>query len=224
MKKLAKFFLNPLSPRQRQYEALRAIAVDKLPIKIVAEKFDYSVMTLHSLRRDTKAGKLEIFPTIARGPQERRTPSAIRDLIGYYRRENLSAKDIAVRLNTEKGYELSARTVERILADAGFSKLPRRTHQERGKTKRNQIISQRSEPLDFEQLEPFRYDCPAVGIFFFLPYLIESELLLILKKCALPKSSAISAEQACLSMLLLKIIGSERLSHSNAYDHEPGLA
>ena len=38
-----------------------------------------------------------------------------------------------------------------------------------------------------------------------------------------PKSSDINAEQACLSMLLLKLIGSKRLSHIGAYDHEPGL-
>jgi hypothetical protein len=222
MDKLTDFFLKPISPRQRQYEALRAIAVDKLATKIVANKFGYSVMTLRSLMRDANSGALELFPVIERGPQERRTSSSIRDLISHYRRENLSAKDIALRLK-EKGHELSVRTIERILGDAGFSKLHRRTHQELGKTRKNQIISQRSGPLDFEKLEPFRYDCPAVGIFFFLPYFIESGILPILKQCGLPKSSALTAEQACLSMLLFKIIGSERLSHSNAYDHEPGF-
>jgi transposase len=223
MNKLARSFLNPSSPRQRQYEALRAIAVDKLPIKTAAKKFGYSILALRSLMRDANAGKLELFPIVSRGPQERRTPTTIRDLVSTYRKENLSAKDIAMRLKNENDHELSVRTVERILADAGFPKLQRRTHQELGKTKKNQIISQRSEPLDFEKLRPFRYDCPVAGVFFFLPYLIESGLLPILKQCSLPKSSAISAEQACLSMLLLKIMGSERLSHSNAYDHEPGF-
>jgi len=43
------------------------------------------------------------------------------------------------------------------------------------------------------------------------------------RECSLPESSVIGAEQAALSMLLLKLIGSERLSHMETYDHEPGL-
>jgi hypothetical protein len=41
-----------------------------------------------------------------------------------YRRENLSADDIQLRLK-EEGYKLSTRTVERILADAQLPKLNR---------------------------------------------------------------------------------------------------
>ena len=222
MKKLAHFFLNPQSPRHRQYEALRAMVIDKLTVKAAAKKYGYSPMTLHSLARDVNAGKFELFPIIVRGPRERRTPQHIRQLITNYRKKNLSAKDICERLH-EEGYTLSVRTVERILNDAHFPKLNRRTYNELGKTKKNQVISQRCEQLDFDTLKPFRYDCPVVGVFFFLPYLIELGIIEILKQCKLPESSTINAEQACLSMLLLKCIGSERLSHIGVYDHEPGL-
>jgi hypothetical protein len=61
------------------------------------------------------------------------------------------------------------------------------------------------------------------GIFFFLPYLIKSGIMDILQQCKLPSSSTINAQQACLSMLLLKLIGGARLSHISDYDHEPGL-
>ena len=36
-----KYFAYPKSPGQKQYEALRAFYVDKLPAKIVAERFGY---------------------------------------------------------------------------------------------------------------------------------------------------------------------------------------
>jgi len=36
------FFLKPSCPRQRQYEALRAVFVDGLPQKEAAERFGYS--------------------------------------------------------------------------------------------------------------------------------------------------------------------------------------
>ena len=122
-----------------------------------------------------------------------------------------------------EGHNLSISTVERILTDANLPKLQRRTFAERGKTRKNAVIPDRCAQLDFDKLEPFHYDCPIAGVFFFLPYLIESGILEIVKQCALPKSSDINAEQACLSMLLLKLIGSERLSHINAFDHEPGF-
>ena len=72
-------------------------------------------------------------------------------------------------------------------------------------------------------LEPFSVDCPSVGVFFFIPYILESGILDILKECDLPESSDIGSVQACLSVLLLKLIGNKRLSHMEKYDREPGL-
>ncbi len=40
---LYSFFENPVTPRQKQYEAIRAIAFKKQPIESVAEKFGYQV-------------------------------------------------------------------------------------------------------------------------------------------------------------------------------------
>ncbi|MFH1728321.1 MAG: transposase [Pseudomonadota bacterium] len=45
----------------------------------------------------------------------------------------------------------------------------------------------------------------------------------IVKKCKLPESSEIGSINACLSMLLLKLIGNKRLSHIGAFDKEIGL-
>jgi transposase len=217
-----RIFLEPATPRQRQYEALRAIAVDNSSIATVAKKFGYTKASLYSMIRDCKAGKLELFPQIARGPKQRQTPLSIRQRVLDHRRENLSSADIQSRLQ-EEGFTCSVRTVERILADANIPRLSRRSFAQLGKTSKNAIISERTAAIDFTTLKPFRYDCPVVGVFFFLPYLIESGIIDILKACKLPKSSVIHSQQACLSMLLLKLIGAERLSHMNDYDHEPGL-
>jgi len=43
------------------------------------------------------------------------------------------------------------------------------------------------------------------------------------KECEMPDSSDIGATQACLSMLLLKLMGRKRLSHIGTYDQEPGF-
>ena len=113
--------------------------------------------------------------------------------------------------------------IERILKDAGFAKLKRRADKELGISKKNKIIPQRSEHLDMSTLKPFQLDVPVAGVFFFLPYVIGSGLINIIKKCQLPQSSKIGGIQACLSMLVLKLIGNQRLSHMDSYDCEPGL-
>ena len=139
-----------------------------------------------------------------------------------YRKQLLSCIDIAEKLKQD-GIRLSIRTIENILSDAGFGKLPRRTNVDRGLTVKEQLIPKRAMQLDFDKLDPFSYDCPVVGIYFFIPYIIESGIIDIVANCKLPGSNDITAKQACLSMLLLKLIGNKRLSHMGAYDHEPGL-
>lgn len=222
MKNYSRSFLKPDKPRQRQYEALRAFFVEKLSVPVLANQYGYSVSTLYSLIRDFKSGNLVLFPETKPGPTVRRTSAYICQVVLQHRKDNISAKEILLRMKNE-GHHLSISTVERILADANLPKLQRRTFSERGMTRKNAIIPERSTPLDFDKLKPFHFDCPIAGAFFFLPYLIESGIIEILKQCKLPKSSSINAEQACLSMLLLKLIGSERLSHIDAYDYEPGL-
>lgn len=222
MPDLKAFFNHPASPRQRQYEAIRAVVVDQLPVEQAAQRFGYAVTTLYSLLRDLKAGTLELFPPPVRGPAERHTPEPVRQRVVKYRHAQLSAAEISARLN-EENYPISVRTVERILADAGFPKLPRRSRPQRGRTRRNQQLPERTPALAFETLQPFRIDCPVAGVFFFLPYVVEAGVMDIVRQCHLPTSTVVSAEQAALAMLVLKLIGTERLSPIAAYDHEPGL-
>lgn len=216
------FFLSPASNRQKQYEAVRAFIVDKQSAEEVAAKFGYQASTVYAIVRDAKAGKLQLFPLVERGPKQRRTPGDYQEMIIDQRKQHHSIHDIHDTL-LESGINISAKTIERILKDSGYDKLARRSDNERGVTKKNKIIPEQSENIDIASLEPFSYDCPVAGIYFFLPYIIESGIMDIVQKCSLPQSSIIGSVQACLSMLLLKLIGNQRLSQMEAYDHEPGL-
>jgi transposase len=219
---LTGYFKNPASPRQKQYEAVRAVTVKRESVKTVAEKFGYKINTIYSLIRDAKAGVVDLFPRVSKGPKQRRTPVPIQDKIVLYRKEGFSTADIQQRLAHED-ISISARTVERILKDAGFGKLKRRTNKQLGKTKKNKLLPKRAEPLDFSRLKPFDVDCPTAGIFFLIPYILQTKILEVLKECKLPQSSDIGSIQACLSVLLLKLIGGKRLSHIDAYDQQSGL-
>jgi len=219
---LPEYFSNPVSQRQRHYEVVRAIALEKQSVEETGKKFGYKNSTVYALIRDAKAGRVELFPMVRKGPQGKRTPSNVQDKVLALRKQRLSSPNIQQWLEKEK-INISTRTIERILKDAGFGKLKRRTNKELGKTVKNKIIADRAENLDFTELEPFSVDCPTVGVFFFIPYILESGILDVVKQCHLPESSIIGSTQACLSMLLLKLIGGKRLSHIGAYDQEPGL-
>jgi transposase len=219
---LADYFINPPSQRQKQYEVVRAIVLENQPANTVSKKFGYKISTIYSLVRDFKAGKIDLFPHVPKGPRQRRISLDLQSKIVTYREEGLSVPDTYCRLVNDK-INISERTVGRILEDAGFPKLKRRTHKKRGKTIKNEIIPERSEHLDFSTLKPFDVDCPVAGVFFFIPYILKSGILNILKKCKLPESSNIGFLQACLSMLFLKLVGGDRLSHMGKYDQEQGL-
>lgn len=218
---LRELFESPSTSVQRRYEAIRAVEVDNLSVADAAKKFGYTKHTLSSYIRDIKSNKLTLLPkstTIS----ERRTPACVRKQVIRHRNKNLSATDIKELMDNE-GYKMSVRTIERIIEDAGLPRLKRRTQAERGFTKRQQVIPQRAKILELKKLEPFTTDCPIAGIFFFLPYIINSGILDIVNNCKLPSSSVIGATQANLSILLLKLIGNERLSDINTYNHEPAF-
>ena len=219
---LSDYFTNPASKRQKQYEAIRAIVIDNESTDDIAKKYGYKANTLYSLLRDAKSGRITLFPNIRNGPGKRQTSSDIQDRIIALRKQNLSTSDIHKCL-LEENKKSSVSTIERILKEAGFSKLPRRTNKQLGRSVTNKVIPERAAILDFSTLEAFDVDTPCVGVFFFLPYILESNILDIVKHCQLPSSSEINADNACLSMLLLKLMGCHRLSHIGRYDQEPGL-
>jgi hypothetical protein len=220
---LIDFFTKDLKPPQKQYEALRALAFSEGNMEEVAGRFGYTPQSLRTLAHRIKTGKQQLFPDIKPGPRGRRISYEIIQFIVKFRRHRrLSSRDIATKLKSS-GFQVSVRTVERVLADAGFPKLRKRTNLERGISKKGELISERSTTLDFEKLKPFRAECQVAGVFLFLSYILESGILNIVSKCDLPESSDISKTQAALSMLLLKFIGNERLSHVGQYNTDRGF-
>ena len=220
---LKDYFTKNLKPRQKQYEAIRAIAFKEGTIDEIAADFEYSPQSLNTIINRLVNGKHQLFPDVKTGPKGRHTSKqAVKEIIDLRRKKRLSAKEIAEELKKADSPP-SIRTVERILQDAGFPKLCRRTDKERGISKKGMLLPQRSADLNISELSPFRIECQVAGAYLFLPYILESGILDIVSKCDLPESSNIGKIQASLSMLLLKLIGNERLSHISQYDTDMGF-
>ncbi len=217
------FFLNPQFDWQRRYEALRASFVDRLPAKVVADKFGYSPGYVRLLKHQFKHGKIDLAEPVPEGKtRSRRVTAEVRGMIRSWRSSRLSAGEIA-QLLSEEGLELSVRTVERVLAEEGFPKLPRRTRLEIGLTVKGAEVPQRAKAVKIDSLSGSRYDCPGAGVFLFAPFLAQFNIDKIINRANLPGSKTIPARSYLLSFLALKLLGTERYAHVGDHAFDPGL-
>lgn len=219
----ASYFTRPAADWQRRYEALRASFVDRLPARVVAERYGYSPEYVRYLRWQFAHGMIDFAEPHPEGKVARRRVTAeIRKKICAWREDNLSAGQIA-ELLSEEGSEISVRTVERVLAEEGYQKLPRRTRLMTGHTVRGAQVPERSCRVSLAELEGARLECAGAGVFLFSPFLASLDIGAVVKRAALPGTREIPAASYLLSFLALKLLGTERLSHVSDHAFDPGL-
>lgn len=217
-----KFFKYPKSTAQKQYEALRAFYIDKVPGKDVARRFSYTYTAFNTLKQRFKVGQLNLFAHPTPGPKGPRLEPETKEAIINYRKKRLSAYQIAEVLDN-MSKPVSVSTINRILSKEGFQKLPRRTQLKIGLTKDNTIVPNYAESLRPMYLDGWEGECAVGGIFLFAPLLEHYGLPSLIKKAKLPKSPKISALNYTLSMLALKLVGKERLSQINDFNFDKGF-
>ena len=126
-----RFFERPTTPRQRQYEALRAFFMDGLTSAEAARRFGYSPGAFRVLCHAFRRGQVpEFFATARTGPREQPKKSRAHEQIVALRKRNYSVYEISQALK-EQGTPLSATAVREVLAQEGFAPLPRRRDDER---------------------------------------------------------------------------------------------
>jgi transposase len=219
------FFLHPVHEWQRRYEALRASFVDRLPAKIVAERFGYSAAYINLLRHLFTQEKIDFSEPLPEGKTRRhRIDAHTRAKIRNWREHRLSAGEIT-ELLSEEGVEVSVRTIERVLAEEGFSRLPRRTRLKLGMTVKGAEVPAVTQRIRLGDLSQKPFDSAAAGIFLFAPFIERLNLSKVVQEAGLPGTKAIPALSYFLSFLALKLLGTERYAHSSehAFDPGPGL-
>src|SRR5712691_5064469 len=127
--KEARFFLEPKSPAQRQYEALRAYFVQDLPSNEVARRFSYTPGAFRVLCFQFRHQRPEFFSQRKPGPKSQPKTDAARPLIIALRKQNHSVYDIERTLKTH-GTPLSDTAIWEVLRQEGFARLPRRADEE----------------------------------------------------------------------------------------------
>jgi hypothetical protein len=219
---LSPLFLEPTNATHRQYEALRAFVVDRLPSAEAARRFGYTPgsfrVLVHQFRQNPRR---DFFLKRAKGPQSAPKTDPVRDRIIALRKENLSIYDISRNLAHE-GHPLSPVAVAQILKDEGFARLPRRADDERPPGSRPTT----ADVADVRQLDlsPQSFRTKFGGLFLFLPMLASIPLDRILRESRFPGSEMIPAGAALRSLLALKLFGTARHGHVMSVVLDQGLA
>ena len=217
-----RYFLEPETARQRQYEALRAYFVEGRPSKEVAKTFGYSEgsfrVLCHQFRRESKPA---FFLELPKGPRTQPKKSAVRDQVIALRKQNYSVYEISETLKEQK-LPLSPTAVREVLREEGFAALPRRLDEERPGRLRPTI-----EPVADARgfsLAPRTFTTACGGLFLFVPDLVRLGINRLAAAARLPGSKMIPAEHALRSALALKLWSIERKSHVMALVADEGLA
>jgi hypothetical protein len=219
---LARRFVEPANSTHRQYEALRAFFVDRLPSAAAAARFGYTPASfrvlVHQFRNQPDRDFFVATPQAGRPPGRQRR---IRDQVIALRKQNLPVHDISRALARE-GESLSPAAVAAILKREGFAKLPRRLDDERPDQPRPVV----AEVADVRQLDltPRLVHTKFGGLFLFLPWLTAAKLDRLLARSGFPGSQMVPAACAVRSLLALKLFGNARHSHVMSSVLDEGLA
>jgi hypothetical protein len=219
---LAQRFLDPANATHRQYEALRAFFVEKVPSAEAARRFGYSPQSFRVLvHRFRHSPDRDFFLPPLRTPRAAPKKERARNLIITLRKQNLSIYDISRALKRE-GLSYSPVAIAALLHDEGFARLPRRADEERPEATKPLA----AEVADVRELDwtPRHFRSQCGGLFLFLPFLAQIPLDQILRDAGFPGSKMIPAAEAMRSLLALKLFGSARHSHVMSSVLDQGLA
>ncbi len=219
---LVRHFLHPRNATHRQYEALRAYFVEKLPSHEAARRFGYSRVGFRVLcHRFRQAPTREFFVPPSKGPKTAPKTTRARARVIELRKQNLSIYDIR-RVLEDEGKRLSHGAVQAILAEEGFAKLPRRADEERPPSNGPEIAA----VADARELHllPRRFRTHFGGLFLFVPYLARLPLDRMLAKAGFPGTKKIPAAHAIRALLALKLFDGARHSHVMSSVFDEGLA
>ena len=218
-----KFFLHPKEPWQLRYEAMRASFVERLPAHVVAERYGFTLSYVYLLRHQFRQGNLTFGePPMPGTTARRRVNQEVREKICIAREKGLSAGDITEWLDGE-GIELSVRTVERVLQEEGFPKLPRRTQLKVGITRQGTLVPEKTHRLTIDEQSVEKIECDNAGVFLFLPFIERISLPEVVAKAGFPGNKHIPPLSYLLSFLTLKLLGNERLSHVGIHGFDKGM-
>jgi hypothetical protein len=204
---IVSFFRNPKNIAHKQYEALRMYFIDNATAAEVAIKFGYKLRgfttIVSNFREQLKNGSnSEIFFAEKKRGRKKTLPIVnAKDIIISLRKNNHSVAEIKTILDS-KGFKMCERTVNNILKEEGFPKLPRRSKKNKKQLQTPQIPAEKSVIIKFKDSDEFNSE--SAGMLCLLPYIEKYGIREIIEKSDFPSTSQINRLSSILSFVALK--------------------
>src|SRR5437667_2039234 len=217
---LAQVFLTPQNTTHRHYDALRAYFVEQLPGPLVAQRYGYTLGSLHQLVHQFRGDPRRPFFLESPRPGAK-AGDAVRQPILQLCKQNQSIYDISAALQKEDVLRTPV-AVAAVLRQEGFAKLPRRGDDERPPGTKPTVADHADARA--LSLEPRTVRTKFGGLFLFLPALVVMGCHRVIGRCALPGTQMVPAAHALRSLLALKLFASQRHLHVMSAVLDEGLA
>lgn len=220
------FFIFPVLPQQRQYEALRAFFIEHSTATEIAGRFGYTVMTVYSLVRDFKenlnSGNPEklFFAAAGRGRPARLGVSECDGQIIELRKQYLSVSDIKIRLDAAD-VRVSESYIWKVVSRAGFGRLPRRMARRESDLERRQVLAAPVSALREEGRDEFSTSMG--GIILFALLIVKYEINDAIAVAKYPGTKSLPSLNSVLAFVALKLAGFKRYSHDDQWCMDTGL-
>ncbi|MGH2645307.1 MAG: hypothetical protein ACRDE2_15235, partial [Chitinophagaceae bacterium] len=189
-----KYFSNPQSIAQKQYEALRCYFTDHQKAEVVAKKFGYTyrgfTTIISDFRKRLKQYALQdpFFQPRPKGRTKRVSAGETKETVINLRKKYYSVEDIKVVLDS-KDLQASEKTIYTILKQEGFSRLPRRLKTVKTQLEPPQIPAAKSSMIDFGDEE---FKSASAGIMVLLPYIEHYDIRKSIEQSGYPETKTIS--------------------------------
>lgn len=224
---IKKFFTEPQSTAQKQYEALRAFYTQECSGRETASKYGYTLSSFYSLARDFKKNLAEgsaasqFFASGTAGRKPKDTSGETNRLIIALRKKYLSVPDIKTVLDVQ-GYQVSEKYIYNVIKNDGFERLPRRTISVREKAISSFKLEAPKSVMSDYISETFTVQ-NTLGVLCLLPYIQQYGVDRIIEESEYPQTGEIGRLSSVLSFVGLKLSNVRRYTSDDAWCMDRGL-
>jgi hypothetical protein len=210
----------------RQYLALRSFFVDGRTAEQVADASGYSVSTVYSMVRDFK-GKIgtgtedPFFKTNRTGRKPTAHKEDVRETVISMRKRYLSVPDIQVALDA-MGINMAIYSIEKIISDAGFARLPRRDRQFREEARSSSVPKLSAPVTERLTFAPESFSTQFAGLLCMLPFIVRYGIDEAIGHSPYPGTKDVGRDASILSFVALKLLDVKRYSADDAWCMDRG--
>ena len=225
--KYVSYFTEPLSPVHRQYQALRMFFADNKTAEQIAQETGYSVGTIYAMVRDFKKAldnpdDEPFFKETKTGRKPIDYSGGTKEIVINLRKKYLSVPDIQVALNAQD-IHMSIYSIEKIITEAGFARLPRRDGQLRNEARTAMIPKIEAPIANRINLEPDNFSSHLVGLLCVMPYIVSYGIDKLIEHSDYPSTKDISKISSILAFVALKLSDVKRYSADDVWCMDRGI-